>query len=137
VIHIRYTVKESGLHGIGLFSDQDIKTGALICTASPSLDVDITQEEFDALSAGEQSEIRWWGFFDRPSRKWHVDFDVTRFMNHSYDANVTQDQNHQEAYLIAARDVRTGEELTQNYLEVETPEDLARRGIGPSPVDRR
>ena len=133
MIHVRYKVRESDLHGVGLFSDQDIRKGALVCTASPSLDVDITQEEFDALSAGEQSEIRWWGFFDLTSRKWHVDFDVTRFMNHSFDANVTQDERHVEAYLVAARDVRTGEELTQNYLEVETPADLARRGIVAHP----
>lgn len=50
-------------------------------------------------------------------------------MNHAYDATVTQDPGHKEAYLIATRDIEVGEELTQNYLEFETAEDLKRRGI--------
>lgn len=60
---------------------------------------------------------------------WHVDFDVSKFINHSYDASVTQEGSHEEAYLIAAREIAMGDEITQNYLEFESQEDLARRGI--------
>jgi len=60
---------------------------------------------------------------------WHVDFDVSKFINHSYQPTVSQDKQHDEAYLVATRDIKKGEELTQNYLEFETSEDLARRGI--------
>ena len=129
MIHITYKLNTSGTHGIGLFSDQDIQAGALVYTASPLLDLDITQEQFDTLDEKEKREIQWWGFFDQPSQKWHVDFDVSKFINHSYDATVTQDPGHDEAYLVAARDIRKGEELTQNYLEFESEEDLRRRGI--------
>jgi len=129
MIHIKYKLKESGLHGIGLFSDQDIKQGELIYTASPLLDLNITQQQFDTLSQEEKDELLWWGFFDQPSQMWHVDFDVSKFINHSYQANVTQRADHDEAYLVAARDINTEEELTQNYLEFETQDDLARRGI--------
>lgn len=69
------------------------------------------------------------GFFDEPSQMWHVDFDVSKFINHAYDATLTQDANHDEAYLVAARTIQSGEELTQNYLEFEGVEDLRRRGI--------
>ena len=129
MIHVAYTLKASGLHGIGLFVNEDIKKGQLIYTASPLLDLNITQEQFDNLEQKEKDEILWWGFFDQPSQMWHVDFDVSKFINHSLDATVTQDRNHDEAYLIATRDISTGEELTQNYLEFETQEDLQRRGI--------
>lgn len=121
----------SPFHGIGLFADAPISEGALIYTASPALDVNITQEHFDALDEKEQQEVRWWGFFDSASQKWHVDFDVTHFINHADDATVTQDPNHTEAYLIAVRDIGQGEELTQNYLEFESEEDLRKRGIIP------
>ncbi|MDN5274450.1 MAG: nuclear protein [Candidatus Saccharibacteria bacterium] len=131
MIHVKYKLKESALHGIGLFSDQDTKQGELIYTASPLLDLNITQQQFDALNQEEKDEVLWWGFFDQPSRMWHVDFDVSKFINHSYDANVTQHRDHDEAYLIAARDVTMGEELTQNYLEFEAQDDLTRRGIPP------
>jgi SET domain-containing protein len=129
MIHIAYKLKSSGLHGVGLFANEAIKKGQLIYTASPLLDLNITQEQFDSLEQGEKDEILWWGFFDHPSQMWHVDFDVSKFINHASNATVTQDENHDEAYLVAARDVQPGEELTQNYLEFETQEDLERRGI--------
>lgn len=129
MIHIAYKLKTSELHGIGLFANENIKKGQVIYTASPLLDLNITQEQFDSLQQKEKDEVLWWGFFDQPSKMWHVDFDVSKFINHSADATVTQDENHDEAYLIATRDILSGEELTQNYLEFETQEDLIRRGI--------
>ncbi len=129
MIHIKYKLDKSDHHGVGLFADESIKKGSLIYTSSPLLDVNITQEQFDSLDEKEKQEIRWWGFFDKPTQKWHVDFDVSHFINHSYEGTVTQDQNRVETYLIATRDIEAGEELTQNYLEFETEEDLQARGI--------
>ena len=129
MIHINYKLKSSDLHGIGLFADQDIQKGALVYTASPLLDLNITQQQFDALDQSEKDEILWWGFFDQPSQKWHVDFDVSKFINHSYTPTVTQTDDHDDAYLVATRDIKNGEEITQNYLEFESPQDLERRGI--------
>ena len=129
MLHIRYKLDSSGLHGLGLFAYEDMKKGQLIYTASPLLDVDITPEQFDSLSEAEQHEIRWWGFFMPEEKIWHVDFDVSKFINHSYEPTVTQDTTRKEAYLVATRDVHAGEELTQNYLEFESAEDLKARGI--------
>lgn len=129
MIHIAYKLKSSDLHGVGLFANENIKQGQLVYTASPLLDLNITQEQFASLNQKEKDEILWWGFFDQPSQMWHVDFDVSKFINHSYNATVTQDQNHDEAYLIASRDIQSGEELTQNYLEFESEEELKRRDI--------
>jgi SET domain-containing protein len=129
MIHIKYKLNKSDKHGIGLFADEDLKEGQLIYTASPLLDVNLTQEQFDSLSDREREEFQWWGFFDEPSQRWHVDFDVSKFINHSREGTVTQDKDHDEAYLVTSRDVKRGEELTQNYLEFESEEDLKRRGI--------
>lgn len=129
MIHIKYTLDRSDKHGIGLFAGQDIQKGQIIYTASPLLDMNITEEQFDSLDEREKQEILWWGFFDEPSQKWHVDFDVSKFINHSFEATLTQDSEHDEAYLVATRDIKVGEELTQNYLEFESEEDLKRRGI--------
>ena len=62
MIHIKYKLKSSDLHGVGLFADQEIKKGDLIYTASPILDLNITQEQFDNLDQKEKDEILWWGF---------------------------------------------------------------------------
>jgi SET domain-containing protein len=129
MIHVKYKLDKSPYHGIGLFAAEDIKQRTLIYTASPMLDVNLTQEQFDSLEEKEKEEVRWWGFFDEPTQKWHVDFDMTHFINHSYDATVTQDSSHSDAYLVAKCDIKDGEELTQNYLEFETAKDLKERGI--------
>jgi SET domain-containing protein len=129
MIHIKYKLDKSNLHGVGLFADEELHKGQLVYTSSPLLDVNISQEQFDSLSKEEQREIEWWGFKVPNEDIWHVDFDVSKFINHSKDGTVTQDTNHKDAYLVAARDVRSGEELTQNYLEFESEEDLLKRGI--------
>jgi hypothetical protein len=129
MIHIKYKLDRSTIHGIGIFADQDIEKGTLIFTASPVLDVNITQDQFDLLRDAEKQEVRYWGFWIEEEKVWHVDFDHIHFINHSYTPNTTQDFSQQASYLVASRDIKKGEELTQNYLEFETEEDLKRRGI--------
>ncbi|KKR71621.1 MAG: Nuclear protein SET [Candidatus Roizmanbacteria bacterium GW2011_GWB1_40_7] len=129
MIYIKYKLDKSKFHGIGLFTDEDLKKGQLVYTASPLLDVNITREQFDQLDEKEKREIEYWGFWDEPNNLWHVDFDVSKFINHSYEPTLTQDQNHQDAYLITTKNLKAGEELTQNYLEFETEEDLIKREI--------
>lgn len=129
MLHIKYKLNVSPLHGVGLFAAEPLKKGQLVYTPSPLLDVNLTQEQFDSLNDNEKREVQWWGFFDEPSQRWHVDFDVTHFINHSYQGTITQDPGHADAYLVAVRDIEVGEELTQNYLEFETKEDLVKRGI--------
>jgi SET domain-containing protein len=129
MIHIKYKLDRSNKHGIGLFAAEDLQAGQLVYTASPTLDVNITQEQFDSLKDSEKEELRWWGFFDESTQRWHVDFDVSKFINHSKEATVTQDKNYSEAYLVTTRKVNKDEELTQNYLEFESVEDLKHRGI--------
>lgn len=129
MIHIKYELGVSEVHGIGFFADEDLQKGQLVYSASPKLDVNISDREFSNLDVKEQREIEYWGFWDKANNVWHVDFDNTKFINHSYKATLTQDQEHGEAYLVATRDVKSGEELTQNYLEFESVDDLLKRGI--------
>lgn len=129
MIHIKYKIDKSKIHGVGLFTKENLKKGQVVYTASPILDVDISQEQFDSLDEKEKREVRYWGFWDEPNNVWHVDFDNSKFINHSFNPTLTQDPEHKDAYLIATRDVKKGEKLTQNYLEFETKEDLKKRGI--------
>lgn len=126
---IKYKLDKSDRHGIGLFTDENLIKGQLVYVASPVLDTNISQLQFDSLDEKEKEEVRYWGFKIPENNTWHVDFDVSKFINHSFDPTVTQDPNHKEAYLVTTRIVKKGEELTQNYLEFESEEDLAKRGI--------
>lgn len=129
MMHVKYILDRSGKHGIGLFAGEEIKKGQLVYTASPVLDVNITQQQYEDLSESERREIGYWGFWDEQSQRWHVDFDVSKFINHDVNATLTQDSNKNDAYLVATKDISENEELTQNYLEFETEEDLKKRGI--------
>lgn len=114
MIHIRYKIKNSDTHGIGLFADQDIQAGDLIYSPNPLLDVDITKDEFDALSEQEKKEVMYYGYFHEKGNKWHVAFDMIRILNHGAgeNANVTQDEN---MVMTAKRAIHKGEELLQDY----------------------
>lgn len=129
MIHIEYKLDKSENHGIGLFANMDLTKGQLIYTASPLLDLNITEEQFNSLDEKEKTEVRWWGFHIPDQHLWHVDFDVSKFITHSNKPTVTQDSAYKDAYLVAARDIAKSEELTQNYLEFESAEDLIARGI--------
>lgn len=129
MMHVKYQLQASLLHGIGLFTAEDIKKGQLIYTASPLLDLNLPLEEFDSLKDNEKKEIQWWGFYIEAEKVWHVDFDVSKFINHSFDPTLMQDLRHRDAYLVATKELKKGEELTQNYLEFESIEDLKKRGI--------
>ena len=129
MIHIEYKIDKSRRHGVGLFTTENLKKEQLVYTASPLLDVDISQKEYDSLDEKEKREIRYWGFWIKEDKVWHVDFDVSRFINHSYEATLTQDPKHKDAYLVTTRNVKAGDELTQNYLEFESENDLRKRGI--------
>jgi len=129
MMHIKYKLDKSKLHRIGFFTQEDLKKGQVVYTASPLLDVNITRKQFDSLDEKEKAEIKYWGFWDESNNVWHVDFDNSKFINHSLNPTLTQDPQHKDAYLVAIRDVKAGEELTQNYLEFESKEDLRRRGM--------
>ncbi len=116
MIHIKYKPDKSDQHGIRFFTDENLPSGQLVYTASPLLDLNITQKEFDSLTKAEQQEILWWGFFDKSLQKWHVDFDVSKFINHSKNSTLTQDDIHTDAYLVTTREVKKGEELKSSNL---------------------
>ncbi len=122
MIHINYKIKISNTHGIGLFTDQDIAKGDLIYTPTPILDVDLTQEQFDGLTSEEQREVRYYGYFNKKTSRWHVAYDAIRILNHGPKgiANVTQDE---DMVMTALRDISQGEEILQDYSEIFSSED--------------
>ena len=117
MIRINYKIKTSNTHGIGLFADQDISQGDLIYTPTPLLDVDLTQEEFETLTPQEQKELKYYGYFNKKTFRWHVAYDAIRVLNHSSKgiANVTQDE---DMVMTALRDISQGEEILQDYIEI-------------------
>ena len=116
MIHIKYKLGKSKLHGIGLFAEENLKKGQVIYTASPLLDVDISKQQFNSLDEKEQREIKYWGFWDEPNNVWHVDFDNSKFINHSFEPTLTQDSKHKDAYLVTTKNIKKGKNLHKTIL---------------------
>lgn len=119
MLHIKYKLAPSNLHGIGVFADEDVPPLFCIVEASPLLDINLTSEQFNSLSKSEQEEIKHHGHFDKILNKWHVDFDMIRFANHSNTPNIKQEYNDRGYYIVSLREIKTGEELTINYEDFE------------------
>ena len=119
MMHIKYNLTLSSIHGIGIFAKENIPKDFCITEASPLLDINLTEKQFTSLSVSEQNEIKHHGHFDKILHKWHVDFDMTRFANHSEDPNLKQKYNKKGYYIITLKNIKDDEELTINYSDFE------------------
>lgn len=129
MMYVSCKLGKSPIHSIGIFAAEDIKQGQLIYTVDPNIDLNTTLEQFSTFNDEEKARVRYFGYWSKLDQVWHVDFEDMRYINHSFAPNTTQDFSKTEAPLTALRDIRAGEELTQNYLEFEDVETLKGRGI--------
>ncbi len=117
MFYIKVDIGPSKLHRIGLFAQENVKKDQKIYSVNGNLDLFLTEKEFSKLSENEQHTIKHYGFFDKRKNAWHLSFDDIRFCNHDPDGNMTLSGTD----LIAKRDIKSGEELTEDYAEFETP----------------
>ena len=115
MFYVKIKIKESKIHGLGIFADENINKGNKIYQENLILDLLLSKKEFSALSKNEQNTIKHYGYFDKLRKKWHLAFDDIRFCNHSLNGNITL----QNGILIAKKNIKKGEELTQNFEEFE------------------
>jgi uncharacterized protein len=103
-------VKDSPIHGRGLFAARDIAAGEMIIDWALCKEV-LTNESFAALSAEERkrvSVIDGQRILFKPPACW---------VNHSCDANArgTEEKD------IATRAIQQGEEITVDYIREKVP----------------
>lgn len=108
-------LSQSSVHGVGVFAAQDIAAGTLIWQFIPGLDVVIPCGALASYPAEVRSYIEEYSYEDqyRPG-SWVLGGDNARFINHSQTPNTHSDKDN--AY--ASRDIKKGEEITCNYLEL-------------------
>jgi len=115
LFYVKTKLKESTIHGVGLFADQDIKKNANVYSSNNRLDLRVSESEFSLLSDDEKSTIKHYGYFDNKNKVWSLLFDNMRFCNHSVEGNIALHGDK----VVAIRDIKNGEELTQDYGEFE------------------
>lgn len=94
--------KKSSIHGIGIFTEQDIKKNVVFY-----------EVPMDLISNDPKER---WAHIGK--NRWVSDEKVLNYINHSCDSNSRLDISDLPK-LIAQRDIKAGEEITVNYNETE------------------
>lgn len=101
----------SPIHGIGVFAARFIREGTKIWTFVEGFDRCYTPKQFARLPKPARDYLQDYGYRADGEILFTVDND--HYINHSEDAN-TQWRN---GYSVATRNIRKGEEITNNYRE--------------------
>lgn len=110
---VKTVLKQSSIHGIGLFADEDIKKGTIVWRYNPLIDIILSQREIDSLKEGCRNQILNYSFKTKDGDYVLVS-DDNRFINFSIEPNI-DDVADIESPSIANRDIKKGEELTCDY----------------------
>jgi len=103
---IKTEIKDSKIHGLGLYTLQTIKKGDIIAKLN-EFDIKISIEEIPPMY------IEFFNhYFGKQKEYYQVYFDNMRFMNHSDDPNCINTNN---GLCIAIKDIDIGDELTCDY----------------------
>jgi len=107
----KVSVKKSNIHGLGLFAKEDIKKNQLIAEYKGEK---ISGEEGNKRSIDDDNPFIMC-FDDEIDIDGSCAENLTKFVNHSCDYNVTFEVIDDKMWCIALRDISSGEELTTDY----------------------
>jgi len=122
-------MKRSKVHDRGLFAARDIPRGTNI--------IEYTGEKVTRGEGNRRAQDQWEKgriYVFRLNRRHDIDGatkgNVARLINHSCDPNAeAQNERGRRVWIVAARDIRAGEEVTYDYnLDFEEPPQACRCG---------
>lgn len=103
-------VKNSSIHATGCFAACDIAKGEKVIEYVGPL---ISKEE--SLKECENENVYIFTLNDKVDINGNVDWNPARYINHSCDPNCESENDDEHIWILAVRDIKTGEELTYNY----------------------
>ena len=117
MIYIKTKIKESSIHGIGCFADENIQKGTIIWKFVKEFDQEFPRDFIQKLSNASRQQFLKYAYVSKTTGNYILCSDDTRFFNHSNESNVKNValEGEQEGIDIANRDILCGEELTYDY----------------------
>lgn len=114
---VKTKVKESNIHGLGLFADQFIPRGTEIWRFTPGFDLRFTREQILSFPEALQIYIYKYSWRSKKSKLYCFSSDDGKFFNHSENPNVLSEyqDNEEEVITVAIKDIQAGEEILDNY----------------------
>lgn len=118
---VKTLVKESPIHGLGLFANQFIPKGTDIWQFTPGFDLKFTGEQILAFPEALQIYIYTHGWRSKKSKLYCLCPDGGKYFNHSENPNCLSEyrDNEEEVVTVTQRNIQPGEELTDNYSSFE------------------
>ena len=131
---VRTSLRPSPIHGIGVFTDEPIQKGQLVCVFDPRIDIRIPLDELENFPPAMQDFIFRLTYVDiQDGRKIMVlCADNAKSVNHSDPPNLIDTEDNLCEFV--ARDIAAGEELTCNYY---TSDFLAAEKLNQNPIQRK
>jgi len=104
----------SRIHRTGLIAQEFIPKGTSVWEFMPGFDIALKEADLERLSPAAREQAMYWSYFHVATRTFVMSSDDDRFTNHSDDPNtrVVGDCT------VAVRDIRAGEEITNDYNEL-------------------
>lgn len=116
-------VRQSKIHGLGLFAKKLIPKGTKWWHARPKDVLILTKEQFLTLDASYKTSLMndyiqtllTYSYYERNLDALIFCLDNSRFVNHSANANSGASEDENGFCAIAQRDIQPGEEITEDY----------------------
>lgn len=120
---VKTKLKQSEIHGLGVFADEFIPKGTKTWEFNSRFDLSFSKEEVESLPEHAKLEVKIHAYVDKETGTYRLCSDNAKFMNHSSEPNVLSENN----YDVALRDILPGEELTCDYsaFDAESSEKLS------------
>jgi len=126
-------IRDSGIHGKGVFVTEDVKKGQMLWKYTPESCKTMSLEELESLTPEkideeEMKNILWHGYLNEETNTWILPQDGSQFTNHSdnpnsgnyeFDHGVLEDE-----MCYALRDIKAGEELVEDYTTFPSSSDF-------------
>jgi SET domain-containing protein len=113
---VRASVKSSRLHGLGCFTNEDIKKGQVVWRFDERIDIRLPFSKLQSLPQPVQEFLHVYGYTEMYAGEKTIVLcgDHAKHMNHSSNPNLLEAGDPLGSN-VAARDIKAGEELTCDY----------------------
>jgi uncharacterized protein len=108
---VKTYLDKSKVHGLGVFAGEPIAKGTKIWRFVEGFDQFFTMKQFAKLPKQAREFLQWHGFRWEDEVLFSADYDS--HMNHSEKPNTVL----KNGFAIASRNIRKGEEITNDYRE--------------------
>ena len=118
---VKTKIRESKIHGIGLFADEFITKGTVVWRFTPGFDQRFTREQIASFPDLLQIYVYTYCWRSKKNGLYCFSADNGKHFNHSKNSNVLSKyhDDEEEVVTVAVKDIGVGEEMVDDYSSFE------------------